>query len=214
MMASRTRGRKRPERPKRPYLSEWILTQPSPRKEVLLQVFSGTSELECSRRLHMPLEEVEEIARKAAKEAPLFREDEYEMAYYSAHDAEEFYRITGEGEGTYKFLSLRYPKAERKPAVPATAQGIASPTSQTAMPSHASTPTQRHKSTAQTGKSSTKPHKASPKIQARQTESSTVDADQTPARSPANDAEAQARREARRAARELAAREREWERHW
>lgn len=199
-MADRTRGRHRSSRPVNPYLSEWVLAQPSPQKEVLLQVFSGVPELECARKLHIPLSQVEEIARSAAQDGPAFAEDVYEMAYMSSADADEFYRKTGEGEGTYKFLSLRYPKREQPKAPESKARVAARAASAVAKPApqtkHASTPARHRKAVAKV------PKPVAPEE---------PEAVKRPRPDP-NDPEVQRRREARRAARAQAALERERER--
>ena len=65
---------------RKPHLIQWVLRQETPRKQVLLQVFSGTPERECARRMHMTLEQVQDIERWAADEGPTFVEDDYVMA--------------------------------------------------------------------------------------------------------------------------------------
>lgn len=216
MMADPTRRRRKPARPTRPYLSEWILTQPNPRKDVLLQVFSGTPEEECARKLGMRVEEVTAIAQAAAKEAPLFMEDEYAMAYFSAKTVDEFCRVTGQGEGVYKFLSLRYHKA--KPKTDSSTNGTAatptsnsragySPSQPPSMAEHVATKSEpSNKTKKRSSKSRTKKTAVPKTDKAAATEAKTTEAEPTPparALDPEAQLEAQRRREARRAAREL-----------
>lgn len=208
----RARSKRKITRPTRPYLSEWILTLPSPRKEVLLQVFSGTPEVECARKLDMPVSEVEEIAKSAAKECPAVMEDEYTMAYYSAKTIEEFRRVTGQGAGIYKFLSLRYHKSKPKPVAVASlgtssvgssaTNGLASSSSVSTQPI---THSQKAKSPRKRAKrSASKPEQAS-SVEPKSSEQAKQEGPTAEeiARAHANDPEAQRRREARRAAREL-----------
>lgn len=134
-MDERTRSRRKPQRPTKPYLSEWILTQPSPEKEVLLQVFSGTPERECARKMGMSVEEVHAIAQSAADNGPEVAEDEYAMACFSAKTPEEFTRTTGEGEGIYRFLCLRFHKSPAAPSAEAGQTTLQTSMTSTATPS-------------------------------------------------------------------------------
>lgn len=213
----RARSKRTVTRLKRPYLSEWIIAQPSPRKEVLLQVFSGTPERECARKLNMSTDEVAAIARKAAEECPKVMEDEYAMACFSAKSAEEFDRITHQGAGIYKFLSLRYHKSEPKaPARQASATHVQQPASRhsnaAAMDSWMPVSTDQRASSQPTGashksrKRTTTAHAKASSPTAKGDEAPSIQSEQAapaPEVHPrADDPEAQRRREARRLARE------------
>lgn len=94
-----------------PTLLHWILAQPSPSKEVLLQVFSGTPEGECAANLGLPLVQVKDIVQTIADDKLSFAEDNYVMSYFAAQNEAEFCRKTGQSAGVYKLLSLRYHKS-------------------------------------------------------------------------------------------------------
>lgn len=111
-MAGRTHGHT--EGLHQPHLMQWVLKQETPRKQVLLQIFSGTPERECARRMHMTLEQVQQVERWAADEGPTFVEDDYVMAYYGTKSREEFCRVTGQGGGVYRLMELRYPKEKAR----------------------------------------------------------------------------------------------------
>jgi hypothetical protein len=102
-------------------LLHWILSQPSPNKEVLLQVFSGTPEGECAANLGLPLVQVKDIVQAAADDKLTFAEDNYVMSYFAAQDEAEFCRKTRQSAGVYKLLSLRFHKSHQSGSVrPAT----------------------------------------------------------------------------------------------
>lgn len=137
---------------RKPHLIQWVLRQETPRKQVLLQVFSGTPERECARRMHMTLEQVQDIERWAADEGPTFVEDDYVMAYYGTKSREEFCRVTGQGEGVYRLMELRYSKdqAHKAPATGAHVGGGGStrPTSTGVRTSHVATSARHDDETA------------------------------------------------------------------
>lgn len=211
MMADPARRRNRPARPKKPYLSEWILTQQEPRRSVLLQVFSGIPERECARRHGMSLDEVTQIARDAARDAPRSMEDEYAMAYYSARSVDEFCRESGQGEGTYKFLTYRYPKSEHRAGSPSAEAGGESAAGRTANPGRSTNLAGGASGRMDSPRKKATPRKAEKPTSARARKAASgadskaqLGKPEKPAvKHPEDEAEAQRRREARRAARDL-----------
>ncbi len=114
-------GQSRPGSSSVPTLLHWILAQPSPSKEVLLQVFSGTPEGECAANLGLPLVQVKDIVQTVANDRLTFAEDNYVMSYFAAQNEAEFCRKTGQSAGVYKLLSLRFHKSSNAGSVrPAT----------------------------------------------------------------------------------------------
>lgn len=106
----------------------WVLRQPSPQKEVLLQVLSGVSERECARNLGLSARDVDDVI-VALSRGPALAEDDCVMAYRATANMDEFCRRTGEGEGVYRLMALRYPKdtamrvSYARPAPPASPVG-------------------------------------------------------------------------------------------
>lgn len=96
-----------------PRLIEWALSQDAPLKQVMIQILSGTPEHECARNLGLTTRRVREMLSSVAEEGPHFYEDRFAMAARAAKDCEEFCRTTGQTEGVYRLLSLRYPKRSR-----------------------------------------------------------------------------------------------------
>lgn len=101
------------ERSCRPHLMQWVLQQEAPRKQVLLQVLTGTPERECASRLNMTLEQVRSIEQWFVRESPLFVEDDYAMSYQAARSLEEFCRVTRQDECVYHLMELRHPRSTR-----------------------------------------------------------------------------------------------------
>lgn len=100
-----------------------ILKQPSPKKEVLLQAFTGVQLEDCAGRNSMSRDEVMKICKDFAQEAPELEEDRYEMAYHAAKDRYDFCQKTGQNEGIYLYMELRYGK--KKPVIPQPAVSVA-----------------------------------------------------------------------------------------
>lgn len=101
------------ERSRKPHLMQWVLQQETPRKQVLLQVLTGTPERECASRLNMTLEQVRSIEQWFVRESPLFVEDDYAMSYQAARSIEEFCRVTRKDECVYYLMELRHPRSTR-----------------------------------------------------------------------------------------------------
>lgn len=100
-----------------------ILKQPSPKKEVLLQAFTGVQLEDCAARNSMSKEDVERVCKDFAQSAPELEEDRYEMAYHAAQDRFDFCQKTGQNEGIYLYMKLRYGK--KKPVIPQPAVSVA-----------------------------------------------------------------------------------------
>lgn len=183
------------EAQQKPHLMDWILQQEGTRRKVLLEVFTGIPERECARRLGMPLTEVTDIVSSAIKDGPIFAEDDYVMTYHATSSMDEFCRVSGQGEGVYKLLSLRYPKRRPKvehvvfvaPAVPA--GGV---TTEVAKPKARPKKAKASKPKATSKKAATMPEPEEPSAP----------------KPPRDEEAARRRREERRAARELARAER------
>lgn len=106
-------------------LLSYILKQPSPKKEVLLQAFTGVQLEDCAGRNSMSRDQVMHICKDFAEHAPELEEDQYEMAYHAAKDRYDFYQKTGENEGVYLYMQLRFGKKHvvaPQPAVSVAAQ--------------------------------------------------------------------------------------------
>lgn len=101
------------ERSCKPHLMQWVLQQEAPRKQVLLQVLTGTPERECASRLNMTLEQVRSIEQWFVRESPLFVEDDYAMSYQATRSLEEFCRVTRQDECVYYLMELRHPRSTR-----------------------------------------------------------------------------------------------------
>ena len=99
-----------------PRLIQWALLLEAPLKQVMIQVLSGTPEHECAKNLSLTTRQVKEMLKGVAEEGPHFYEDRFAMAARVAKDCAEFCRTTGQTEGVYKFLLLRYPKRARSGA--------------------------------------------------------------------------------------------------
>lgn len=95
---------------RRPDVITWVLQQEAPRKQVLLQVLSGTPEHACAESLGLTLKQVHDVEQWFADEAPAFIEDDYVMSYHAARDMEEFCRVTGQDEYINRMLELKDPK--------------------------------------------------------------------------------------------------------
>lgn len=100
-----------------------ILKQPSPQKEVLLQAFTGVQLEDCAGRNSMSRSEVMDICRDFAEHAPELEEDRYEMAYHASKDRYDFCQTTGQNEGVFLYMELRYGK--KKPVVSQSAVSVA-----------------------------------------------------------------------------------------
>ncbi len=100
-----------------------ILKQPSPQKEVLLQAFTGVQLEDCAGRNSMSRSEVMDICKDFAGHAPELEEDQYEMAYHASKDRHDFCQTTGQNEGVFLYMELRYGK--KKPVIPQPAVSVA-----------------------------------------------------------------------------------------
>lgn len=106
----------------KPYLLDWVMKRTITDKQVLLQFLSGASYNECAKQLYLDKATVENIVRKAAKEAPPCYEDDYLLALHACADASEFCRKTGLGSGYYRFLAIRYNYRATKKGQPSQAR--------------------------------------------------------------------------------------------
>lgn len=107
----------------KPTLLSWILKQPSPKKEVLLQAFTGVQLEDCAGRNAMSRDEVMAILKEFAEQAPELEEDRYEMAYHASAGERDFCQTTSQNEGVYLFMKLRF--GEKKVKAPQPAVSVA-----------------------------------------------------------------------------------------
>lgn len=116
----------------KPTLLSWILKQPSPKKEVLLQAFTGVQLEDCAGRNAMSRDEVMAILKDFTEHAPELEEDRYEMAYHASSGERDFCQTPHQNEGVYLFMKLRFGEKKIKapqPAVSVAAQSVDRPVS-------------------------------------------------------------------------------------
>lgn len=91
-----------------PGFLSWALRQPSPKKDVYLQFFSGTPMTECARDLGLPLADVRAALLELCDKRLAFAEDRHRMAFLAAKSRTEFCGVTGQTEGVYDLLQIRF----------------------------------------------------------------------------------------------------------
>lgn len=91
-----------------PGFLSWALRQPSPKKDVYLQFFSGTPMTECARDLGLPLADVRAALLELRDKRLAFAEDRHRMAFLAAKSRTEFCGVTGQTEGVYDLLQIRF----------------------------------------------------------------------------------------------------------
>lgn len=91
-----------------PGFLSWALRQPSPKKDVYLQFFSGTPMTECARDLGLPLADVRAALLELRDKRLAFAEDRHRMAFLAAKGKTEFCGVTGQTEGVYDLLQIRF----------------------------------------------------------------------------------------------------------
>lgn len=91
-----------------PGFLSWALRQPSPKKDVYLQFFSGTPMTECARDLGLPLADVRAVLLELRDKRLAFAEDRHRMAFLAAKSRTEFCGVTGQTEGVYDLLQIRF----------------------------------------------------------------------------------------------------------
>ena len=91
-----------------PGFLSWALRQPSPKKDVYLQFFSGTPMTECARDLGLPLADVRAALLELRDKRLAFAEDRHRMAFLAAKSKTEFCGVTGQTEGVYDLLQIRF----------------------------------------------------------------------------------------------------------
>ena len=92
----------------RPGFLSWALRQPSPKKNIYLQFFSGTPIIECARDLGLSLADVRAALLELRDKRLAFAEDELRMAFLAAKSKAEFCGVTGQTEGVYDLLQIRF----------------------------------------------------------------------------------------------------------
>ena len=93
-----------------PGFLSWALRQPSPKKDIYLQFFSGTPMIECARDLGLSLADVRAALLELRDKRLAFAEDELRMAFLAARSKAEFCGVTGQTEGVYDLLQIRFGK--------------------------------------------------------------------------------------------------------
>ena len=91
-----------------PGFLSWVLRQPSPKKDIYLQFFSGTPMIECARDLGLSLADVRAALLELRDKRLAFAEDELRMAFLAAKSKAEFCGVTGQTEGVYDLLQIRF----------------------------------------------------------------------------------------------------------
>lgn len=91
-----------------PGFLSWALRQPSPKKDIYLQFFSGTPLLECAHDLGLSLADVRSALLELRGKRFAFAEDKYRMAFLAAKSKAEFCGVTGQTEGVYDLLQIRF----------------------------------------------------------------------------------------------------------
>lgn len=91
-----------------PGFLSWALRQPSPKKDIYLQFFSGTPMTECARDLGLPLAVVRAALLELSDKRLAFAEDRHRMAFLAAKGKAEFCSVTGQTEGVYDLLGIRF----------------------------------------------------------------------------------------------------------
>ena len=91
-----------------PGFLSWALRQPSPKKDVYLQFFSGTPMTECARDLGLPLADVRAALLGLSDKRLAFAEDRHRIAFLAAKSRTEFCGVTGQTEGVYDLLQIRF----------------------------------------------------------------------------------------------------------
>lgn len=91
-----------------PGFLSWALRQPSPKKDIYLQFFSGTPMTECARDLGLPLADVRTVLLELRDKRLAFAEDRHRMAFLAAKSRTEFCSVTGQTEGVYDLLQIRF----------------------------------------------------------------------------------------------------------
>mgnify|MGYP004524803039 FL=1 len=91
-----------------PGFLSWALGQPSPKKDIYLQFFSGTPMTECARDLGLPLADVRTVLLGLSDKRLAFAEDRHRMAFLAAKSKTEFCGVTGQTEGVYELLQIRF----------------------------------------------------------------------------------------------------------
>lgn len=91
-----------------PGFLSWALRQPSPKKDIYLQFFSGTPMTECARDLGLPLADVRTVLLELSDKRLAFAEDRHRMAFLAAKSRTEFCSVTGQTEGVYDLLQIRF----------------------------------------------------------------------------------------------------------
>ena len=91
-----------------PGFLSWALRQPSPKKDIYLQFFSGTPMTECARDLGLPLADVRAVLLELRDKRLAFAEDRHRMAFLAAKSKTEFCGVTGQTEGVYELLQIRF----------------------------------------------------------------------------------------------------------
>ena len=79
-----------------------------PKKDIYLQFFSGTPMIECARDLGLPLANVRAALLELRDKRLAFAEDELRMAFLAAKSKAEFCGVTGQTEGVYDLLQIRF----------------------------------------------------------------------------------------------------------
>lgn len=93
-----------------PGFLSWALRQPSPKKDIYLQFFSGTPMIECARDLGLSLADVRAALLELRDKRLAFAEDELRMAFLAAKSKAEFCGVTGQTGGVYDLLQIRFGK--------------------------------------------------------------------------------------------------------
>ena len=91
-----------------PGFLSWALRQPSPKRDIYLQFFSGTPMTECARDLGLPLADVRAALLGLSDKRLAFAEDRHRMAFLAAKSKTEFCGVTGQTEGVYDLLQIRF----------------------------------------------------------------------------------------------------------
>ena len=91
-----------------PGFLSWALRQLSPKKDIYLQFFSGTPMTECARDLGLPLADVRTVLLELRDKRLAFAEDRHRMAFLAAKSKTEFCGVTGQTEGVYELLQIRF----------------------------------------------------------------------------------------------------------
>ena len=100
-----------------------------PKKDIYLQFFSGTPMIECARDLGLPLANVRAALLELRDKRLAFAEDELRMAFLAAKSKAEFCGVTGQTEGVYDLLQIRF--GEQVMSTSATSSAYAAVSDQT-----------------------------------------------------------------------------------